>query len=1035
MTYGDVENDEELLEELYRLENEGKSSSSKGQSSSNRRLAQANQHSGEKRKATVQQSSHQVPANLLNSDLVDDHEIDDDVDLDDENLLSELNELVGEGGDELQTNLTQEEFTAELAPPPLPKRRVSPAPPPSIPQRNHTTQLPEADARNASMSENWTHVEKPDVLENVLPAVPPRVSTHVEEESQHDILSTLVQCKAYYEAELANAVKAQDSLKERRIQRTLTKVSDLQKKANRGLAVDPDSIPPFSKLSLQEKPRSEPTPSTRPAPQETAQVMTTNDSSAKTDEVSKQAENILRRRRDLYMANAVAAKEAKDKMEAAAALNVVKMFQEAIDAVKGGAQLTMDDLKEIPPSPPPYKRQDVPKSLLEDLEARENKFKELAAQFKEAGDDSKSRMQGRLLTLMQTAIVKYKKGQPINLEALPTPIGFKPLGSSDYGYSTNAPETSKDKVGAKVDKEVLAPKAVLNAEQINQVKALITRQVQYKRAAMDAKNKGDIVAAMGFLKKAKSLDEAIKSIQSAGPTKTSEMPRKSADTQKIVSVSSRTGTTGLSATLEKELLKQVTLCDNSITQFRQLGDAKSATFYEKLLAGTKEDVNRLQQALIGGTATPQYQLLDISIPVLDSNASIPENVLELKIKNIEKLKLPEGWTPPDCAIFVTYNFPFPHENHQLGRTSTVKGTNNPEFSDVLRLDINRKSRQLLRLIKRMPLKLEVYQKGSFFRSDKMWAHADVSLSDLENSASVEKQVDLLEGRRKTGGTIKIELCISRPLGEGHPTSTVQRKWVKLTANTVSKRAILLIFAEINGAVSIRHHRHRVQSEAVNADDLPMTPNTPTHPENVLPNMGPVNRPTGCNNDDSTSNSSDEDDIWDIILEYCGWDDTIETQVEDSAENNGDQNSSLKVAKIDVADPPTLLRPDPNSVIADRNVIFIDNISPNDLSTTPSPNELSNEGNGDSDDICEEILEWIADYTSTEEDSNGDSGDIEVDDNVDATFAKTMSDKQISKTIWIRQMAVKMKKITTGMRKFLKAVKRIGKVEHNEKINN
>lgn len=119
----------------------------------------------------------------------------------------------------------------------------------------------------------------------------------------------------------------------------------------------------------------------------------------------------------------------------------------------------------------------------------------------------------------------------------------------------------------------------------------------------------------------------------------------------------------------------------------------------------------------------------------------------------------------------------------------------------------------------------------------------------------------------------------------------------------------------------------------------MTPDTPTHPENVLSKVGPVNMPSGCNNDDSTSNTSDEDDIWDIIIEYCGWDDTVETQVEDSTENNGDQNSALRVEKINVADPPTSPKPDPNSLNAGRNVIPIDNISPNDLSTTPSPNEV------------------------------------------------------------------------------------------------
>lgn len=63
--------------------------------------------------------------------------------------------------------------------------------------------------------------------------------------------------------------------------------------------------------------------------------------------------------------------------------------------------------------------------------------------------------------------------------------------------------------------------------------------------------------------------------------------------------------------------------------------------------------------------------------MFDLNRQIPENILELRIKKIQNLKLPDGWSPNDCSIYVTYNFPFPHETHQTGRTGIVKGTDNP----------------------------------------------------------------------------------------------------------------------------------------------------------------------------------------------------------------------------------------------------------------------------------------------------------------------------------------------------------------------
>ena len=85
----------------------------------------------------------------------------------------------------------------------------------------------------------------------------------------------------------------------------------------------------------------------------------------------------------------------------------------------------------------------------------------------------------------------------------------------------------------------------------------------------------------------------------------------------------------------------------------------------------------------------------------------------------------KGWQPADCYLFVSYEFPFPRESHQTGKSSVVKGTNNPGFGNLifyfklgkmliilfaeypaLRVSINR-SPQLLRICKRAHLKLEV----------------------------------------------------------------------------------------------------------------------------------------------------------------------------------------------------------------------------------------------------------------------------------------------------------------------------------------
>lgn len=150
---------------------------------------------------------------------------------------------------------------------------------------------------------------------------------------------------------------------------------------------------------------------------------------------------------------------------------------------------------------------------------------------------------------------------------------------------------------------------------------------------------------------------------------------------------------------------------------------------------------------------------------------MPADVLELKIVSISNLRMPEGWKVSDAQTFVSYEFPFPHDAHQTGRSQIIYKTDNPgekillakkiflEFDETFQLKINRKTRQLQRISQRMPIKLSVYQKGGFLRSDKFCGEADIPFGDVNNQATVHIEQDLLDHRKKTGAKITVEVIV------------------------------------------------------------------------------------------------------------------------------------------------------------------------------------------------------------------------------------------------------------------------------------
>lgn len=66
----------------------------------------------------------------------------------------------------------------------------------------------------------------------------------------------------------------------------------------------------------------------------------------------------------------------------------------------------------------------------------------------------------------------------------------------------------------------------------------------------------------------------------------------------------------------------------------------------------------------------------------------------------------------DADTYVMLEFPYPSDNPQSDRTTTIKGTCNPEYEAVFSLTgIDRTSRQCQRAFKRHALKCQVWAKG------------------------------------------------------------------------------------------------------------------------------------------------------------------------------------------------------------------------------------------------------------------------------------------------------------------------------------
>nr|KAF6479342.1 coiled-coil and C2 domain containing 1A [Molossus molossus] len=469
-----------------------------------------------------------------------------------------------------------------------------------------------------------------------------------------------------------------------------------------------------------------------------------------------------------------------------------------------------------PEVPPP------PKTLLEALEQRMERYHVAAAQAKTKGDQRKARMHERIVKQYQDAIRAHKAGRAVDVAELPVPPGFLPIQGLEASESTQpslvgvletamklanqneGPEDEEDEEPKKPNSAAAsmaqpkapptrapqpgstsaakaAPKGTSTRAQ-QQLAFLEGRKKQLLQAALRAKQKNDVEGAKMHLRLAKGLEPMLEASRNGLPVDITKVPPAPINKDDFALVQ-RPGP-GLSqesirryGELTKLIRQQHEVCLNHSNQFTHLGNIAEISKFEKLAEDCKRSMETLKQAFARGLSTPTAHFEQRTFSVIKIFPDLSSNDMLLFIVKGINLPTPPGLSPGDLDVFVRFDFPYPNvEEAQKDKTSVIKNTDSPEFKEQFKLCINRSHRGFRRAIQTKGIKFEVVHKGGLFKTDRVLGTAQLKLDALEMACEVHEILEVLDGRRPTGGRLEVMVRIREPL-TAQQLETMTERWL------------------------------------------------------------------------------------------------------------------------------------------------------------------------------------------------------------------------------------------------------------------
>ncbi|XP_075062678.1 coiled-coil and C2 domain-containing protein 1A [Mixophyes fleayi] len=545
---------------------------------------------------------------------------------------------------------------------------------------------------------------------------------------------------------------------------------------------------------------------------------------------------VLERQREYKLA-ALQSKQHGDSELASKYYRIAKSLDSMLSALDSGQTVDLNSLPpppvaELTPSKPlalqsPLSAESTsssgppapPKDTLDALQQRMERYRSAAEQAKEKGDDRKARMHERIVKQYQDTIRSHKAGKPVNLAELPVPPGFPPIqgtneipqeqslvgvletamklanqqdGDDDDDDDEGKPSAGLQKPaprpGSLTQPQPAAPKTSpskspkLSGKAAQQLQFLEGRKKQLMAAALRSKQHRDMEGAKMYLRQSKGLDPMIEAARGGLPVDITKVPSAPVNQEDFNLDQQRKGGSAAQSSdkynkLMEQLKKQHDMCMSSSQQFTHLGNITETAKYEKLAEECMKYIEIVKQAHTRGLPVPHCHYEERTISVVKIFPELTNTDLVLYVNKAVNLPTPSGSSPSDMDTFVRFEFAYPSlEEAQRDKTNVLKGTNSPVYKEKFNLQINRNHRGLKRAIQAKGVKFEVIQKGGLFKSDRMLGTAHLKLETLESTCEIRDILEIMDGRRPTGGKLEVCVRIREPFSSQQLSSNTE-KWL------------------------------------------------------------------------------------------------------------------------------------------------------------------------------------------------------------------------------------------------------------------
>ncbi|NXT05248.1 C2D1A protein, partial [Prunella fulvescens] len=456
----------------------------------------------------------------------------------------------------------------------------------------------------------------------------------------------------------------------------------------------------------------------------------------------------------------------------------------------GGKGGSVGILPFFPPEPP--------RDVREALEQRMERYRAAAGQARASGDDRKARMHERILKQYQAALRAHSAGRAVDLSELPVPPGFPPIQGMEtpsepsitgmleaaLRLTEQQEQEEEEEEEEKEDTKVVQPsapppapppkqqprnsqpapkaagKGTGGAGAQQQLEFLELRRRQLAQAALRAKRRNDLEGAKLLLRRAKGIEGLLGAARGGLPVDLAQVPEVPLDGAEFELGPAR------GVPMSPEVAKTFLALAGALKRQHQVGVRP-----QKM--GCSSELELGIERGIGLPVPPG----ETGTPGRTGNG---QGLAQVRPLPTCVPSVPPGVAPGDLDTFVRFEFPHPSvEEAQRDKTNVVKNTDCPEFRARFRLRLLRGHRGLRRLLSSRGIRLEVTQKGGLFRPERPLGSAQLRLEGLEGSCELREQLELLDGRRRTGGRLEVWVRIREPLGAQRQLEPRSERWLVL----------------------------------------------------------------------------------------------------------------------------------------------------------------------------------------------------------------------------------------------------------------